>query len=226
MKRYLISIVFCITTLLSFGQVNPEKKVGSWYMLYGTHQVSEKLSVNTGVQLRYYEFITNYNLNLFYTGINYKINPNISFTFNYGYLDIDRSIEFTDIQNTIEHRFWEQISYKHNLWKIPLNHRFRLEHRFLHDINDNSVQNRIRYRLGTTIKLNELFYIVANNEFFFNFEGEPFRENRLYSGIGMRIDKTINLQFGFMNQYINDLNLERLQFGLYITTDFRNKKKD
>ena len=223
MKRYYISIVFSIITFLSFGQTNPEKEVGSWYMLFGIHQVSDKLSINTGMQFRYYELITNYNLNLFYTGINYEINPNTIVAFNYGYLDIDRSIEFTDIKNTIEHRFWEQISYKFKLSNIPINHRLRLEHRFLHDINDNSVQNRIRYRLGTTIKLNTTFYLALNNEFFLNFEGEPYRENRLYSGIGINVNKNMKLVFGYMNQYINKLNLNRLQFGFYIKTDLRKK---
>lgn len=223
MKRYVIILIFYLASISSFGQTNPENVTGSWYMLFGTHQVSNQLSINTGMQFRYYELITDYNLNLFYTGINYKLNSNTYFTFNYGYLDIDRSIEFTDISNTIEHRFWEQISYKHKLLKLSVNHRFRFEHRFLHDINDNSVQNRLRYRLGTNINLNSRLYLIANNEFFLNLEGKAFRENRLYFGLGIKLDKTINLQLGYLNQYINDLNLDRLQFGLYIKTDLRKK---
>ncbi|WCO02839.1 DUF2490 domain-containing protein [Psychroserpens ponticola] len=223
MKRYFISIVFCITTFLSFGQTNPEKELGSWYMLFGTHQVSGKLSINTGIQLRNYEVVSNYNLNLLYTGINYKIDSNILFTFNYGYLDIDKSIEFTNIKNTIEHRFWEQLSFKHKLSKIPINHRFRFEHRFLHDLTDNSIQNRIRYRLGTHIDLNQTFFIVANKEFFLNIKGETFRENRLYFGLGIKLNKQFKLQLGYLNQHINNLNLNRLQFGLYIKTDLRKR---
>jgi hypothetical protein len=215
--------MLCTFVLLSFGQTDPEKETGSWYMFLGIHQVSDHLSINTGMQFRYYELITDYNLNLFYTGLNYKVNSNTYLTFNYGYLDIDRSIEFTDISNTIEHRFWEQVSHKHKLWNLSIHHRFRLEHRFLHNINDNSVQNRIRYRLGTNISLNKTFYLIANNEFFLNLEGESFRENRLYFGLGISIDKNVQLQLGYLNQHINDLNLDRLQFGLYIKTDLRKK---
>ncbi|WP_084205863.1 DUF2490 domain-containing protein [Psychroserpens mesophilus] len=226
MKCYFLSIVFCIASLLSFGQINPEKRTGTWYMLFTTHQVSDKLSINAGMQLRYYELISNYNLDFFYTGLSYAINPKVNLTFNYGYLDIDRSIEFTDVTNTIEHRFYEQITYKHDLLKLPIRHRFRLEHRFLHDVFENENQNRIRYRLGTSVKLNTQFYITANNEFFLNLEGETFRENRLYTAFGIIINKNIKLEIGYMNQHINNLDLDRLQFGLYITTDFRIKKPD
>ena len=69
-------------------------------------------------------------------------------------------------------------------------------------------------------------YLIANNEFFLNLEGEPFRENRLYFGLGISIDKDIKLQLGYLNQHINELNLDRLQFGLYIKTDLRKKQKN
>ncbi|MCB0383356.1 MAG: DUF2490 domain-containing protein [Psychroserpens sp.] len=223
MKHYFIAITFCIGSLLSFGQSNPEKKTGTWYMFSGTHQISERLSINTGIQLRYYELMSNYNLDFFYSGVTYSINSNTLLTCNYGYLDIDRSIEFTNITNTIEHRLWEQITYNHNLSKIPIHHRFRLEHRFLHDIFENTIQNRLRYRLGTTIKLNNTYYINANNEFFLNLEGEAFRENRLYIAFGFHIHKTIKVELGYLNQHINALNLDRLQVGLHIKTDLRKK---
>ena len=224
MKRYCMAIVFCITTLLSFAQTNPEKEIGTWYMLFGTHQISDRFSLNTGMQLRYYELISNYNLDYFYTGLNYEINPKTILTVNYGYLDIDRSIEFSDITNTIEHRFFEQLTYKHQLVNLPVYHRFRLEHRFLHDVFVNSIQNRVRYRLGTSIKLNTVVYVTVNNEFFFNLEDEPFRENRLYAAFGLVINKNIKIELGYMNHHINNLNLDRLQFGIYIKTDFRRKK--
>ncbi|NRA91143.1 MAG: DUF2490 domain-containing protein, partial [Psychroserpens sp.] len=201
----------------------PEDELGSWYMLFGKHEISDTISINTGMQFRYYEVISNYNLNLFYTGINYHFNSNTYFTFNYGYLDIDHSIEFTDIKNTIEHRFWEQIYHRHQLGSIPLNHRVRLEHRFLHLMDENTIQNRIRYRIGTKLPFNKTFGLVINNEFLLNLEGEAFRENRAYAAIETRFSKTFQLQLGYMKQHINGLKLDRLQFGLYVFIDWRKK---
>jgi hypothetical protein len=221
MKYYFTLIVFCIAILLSHSQVNPEKELGSWYMLYGTFRVSDKISINTGIELRYYEIITNYNLDLFGTGMSYHINPKTALTVNYSYLDIDRSIEFTEISNTIEHRLYEQINNKHNLWNLPINHRLRIEHRFLHTMNDNTIQNRLRYRLGTKIKLGRTFYITTNHELFVNFTEEVFRENRTYVALGIRLHKTLKLQLGYMKQHINNLNLDRLQIGIYLNTDLR-----
>jgi hypothetical protein len=221
MKYYLTIVVFCAAIVLGQAQVNPEKQLGSWYMLFGNHRVSESISINTGIQLRYYEVITNYNLDLFYTGFNYHVNPNTFLTLNYGYLDIDRSIEFTTIKNTIEHRVWEQVSHKHNPWNIPIHHRLRLEHRFLHTMDDNTIQNRVRYRLGSKIKLNQTLFLEIHNEFFINFTEEVFRENRAYVALGINLHSNLKLQLGYMKHHINNLNLNRLQFGLYLNTDFR-----
>ncbi|MFD2914696.1 DUF2490 domain-containing protein [Psychroserpens luteus] len=221
MKYYFTLIVFCTAIVLGHSQVNPEKQLGSWYMLYGTFRVSDKISINTGIELRYYEIITNYNLDLFGTGMSYHINPKTALTVNYSYLDIDRSIEFTEISNTIEHRLYEQINNKHNLWNLPINHRLRIEHRFLHTINDNTIQNRLRYRLGTKIKLNKTLYIAVSNEIFVNFTEDVFRENRTYAALGIRLHKTLKLQLGYMKQHINNLNLDRLQIGIYLNTDLR-----
>jgi len=224
-RHYLTLAVFCFAFMLGYTQVNPEEELGSWYMFIGTHRVSDNISINTGVQFRYYEVFTNYNLDLFYTGLNYHINPNTVLTLNYGYLDIDRSIEFTTIKNTIEHRVYEQISHKHQLWEIPIHHRLRLEHRFLHTMTKNTIQNRLRYRLGTNIKLNTTLFLVVHNEFFLNFTEEAFRENRAYAALGITINKSIKLQLGYMKHHINDFNLNRLQFGLYLNTDLRKKSK-
>ena len=221
MKYYLTLMVFCTVIGFCHSQENPENKLGSWYMFYSTHRVSDKISINTGIEFRYYEVITNYNLDLFGTGISYHINPNTALTVNYSYLDIDRSIEFTEISNTIEHRFYEQISNKHKLWNLPINHRLRVEHRFLHTMDNNTVQNRLRYRLGTKIKLNKTLHIAANNELFVNFTDEVFRENRAYLALGFNVDKTIKLQLGYMRQHINNLDLDRLQIGIYLNTDLR-----
>lgn len=223
MKRYLLLVVFCIAPLLSISQPNAEDELGAWYMLFAKHQISEKVSINTGMQFRYYEPITNYNLNLFYTGVNYHLNSKTYFTVNYGYLDIDRSIEFTDIKNTIEHRLWEQVYYKHTLFKIPINHRLRLEHRFLHNIGDNSIQNRIRYRLGTKVLFHSMFYAAINNEFFINLEGEVFRENRAYAALGVKVNDAFHFEFGYMKQHINNLHLNRLQLGLYLDFNWETK---
>ncbi|MEY8847603.1 DUF2490 domain-containing protein [Psychroserpens sp. XS_ASV72] len=222
MKRYWLILVFYFVSNVVCPQTNPEDKLGTWFMYNGKHQLSEKFSINSGVQFRYYEPSTNYNLNLFYTGFNYHIGSQTFATFNYGYLDIDRSIEFSDVKNTIEHRFWEQIYRKHKLYGIALNHRLRLEHRFLHD-HENTLQNRIRYRLGSSIPINSRFSFLVSNEFFVNLEGDPFRENRIYGALDIQIDKHVKINLGYLRQHINNLNLNRLQVGMHITTDLRKK---
>lgn len=224
MKTYISFIIFTLHILLGYSQSSPENKLGSWYMFDGTHKVSEKWSVKTGVQLRSFEVTDNINLLFLYTGANYHLNKSILLTLAYCYLDIDRSYALTGETHLYENRPYEQISYKHQLLQLPIYHRLRLEHRFLNYRHDHTILNRVRYRIGTKIKLSKTVFVNLNNEFFANLKDDVFTENRLVGTFGFNLSKTTNIQLGYMNHKLNGLNLHRLQVGLYLKTDFTKKK--
>ena len=73
MKYLLTTIVLIISISNSYSQ-SPEDKLGSWYMLDGTHKVADKWSVKTGFQLRSFEVLDNLNLLFYYAGANYHLN--------------------------------------------------------------------------------------------------------------------------------------------------------
>lgn len=124
-----IFLVFAIN--LSFSQTTPKDKVGAWYMFDATHKVTNKLSIKSGVQLRSFEVLDNINLLFLYTGINYHLNKKTTLTLAYCFLDIDRSFIITGESHLYENRPYEQISYKQKLFKHPIQHRLRLEQRFI-----------------------------------------------------------------------------------------------
>jgi hypothetical protein len=223
--KYLITTLVLILTLTySHSQNTPEDHLGAWYMLDGTHRVSDNFSIKTGIQLRSFEVFDNMNLLFYYTGVNYHLNKKITFTVAYCYLDIDRSYSISGENHLYENRPYEQIDYKQETFKLPIYHRLRLEHRFLNYQHNHTNLHRFRYRLGTKIKLNETLFINVNNEFFANLKGEVFTENRFYAALGFKISNSNNIQFGYLNHEINKLNLHRLQIGLFIKTDLRKKK--
>jgi hypothetical protein len=213
MKYYLI-IFFTLIFNFSYAQLNPESKLGSWYIYCGKHQVSDKLSFNSGLQLWFYNTTSNYNLFLGLLGANYHISPKTYITLNYCYLDI----ESTKNIETKENRLCEQIGYKQQLFKIPIDHRLCIEQRFQNVLNSNYLNHRLRYRLGTKLDLNKTLFIRVSDEIFANFKNEVFNQNRFYSAFGIKLTKSNNIQFGYLNQRLNGVNLHRLQVGIYIKT--------
>lgn len=224
MKRLLIIFVFCLNIALGFCQSNPEKKLGSWFTYSGTHKISEKISIHTCSQLWLYEVGDNFNLIFLSSGLNYYISPKLIANVSYGYLDIDSAFN-TNSNHTFENRVFEQITYKHTISKLPIDHRFRVEQRFLNTPVTNKTNHRLRYRLGTSIKLDKYLFIRLNNEFFTTLNKGFTTENRFYSALGINISKSNNLQMGYVNRKINGLNLHRIEIGYYIKTNHIKKTK-
>ena len=223
MKNLLTILLFILTITLSYSQTTPEDKFGAWYMLDATHKIADKFSIKTGLQLRSFEVLDNINLLLYYTGANYYLNKKTTLTLAYCFLDIDRSFSITGESHLYENRPYEQVSYKQQLFKQPIQHRLRLEHRFLNFQHTQTTLHRLRYRLGTKIKLNRTLFLNINNEIFANFKDQVFTENRFYAALGFNLSKSNNIQLGYLNHEINKLNLNRLQVGLFIKTDLRKK---
>ena len=92
-------------------------------------------------------------------------------------------------------------------------------------IHIHTTLHRLRYRLGTKVKLSNNLFFNISNEVFANFKNQVFTENRFYAAVGFNISKSNNIQLGYLNHEINKLNLNRLQVGLFIKTDLRKKTK-
>jgi len=224
MKYLLTTIVLIISISNSYSQ-SPEDKLGSWYMLDGTHKVADKWSVKTGLQLRSFEVLDNLNLLFYYAGANYHLNKKTTLTLVYCYLDIDRSYLLAGESHLYENRPYEQISYTQSTKSLPIYHRVRLEHRFLNYQHTQTTLHRFRYRLGTKVKLSDKMFFNINNEIFMNLQDQVFTENRFYAAIGFNVSKTSNFQLGYLNHEINKSNLNRLQVGYFFKTDLRKKVK-
>lgn len=212
--KYQLVLLFALIFIASKAQTNPETQLGSWYMYHGTHRVSKMFAITSALQLRYYEPVSNYNLFFGLIGISYHMAPKSSIAINYAFLDI---ASFTGVKHS-ENRVSEQISYKQSLFKILLDHRFRLEHQFKNIPNNRSLNNRIRYRLGTKLNLVGHLFIRITDEIFVNFKNKIFNQNRFYSALGIKLNAISNLQFGLLNQQINGLNLNRFQLCVFINT--------
>jgi hypothetical protein len=119
-----------------------------------------------------------------------------------------------------EHRAWQQIFYKHSLSKLKIDHRLRLEQRFIESqtmVNNEIVregytnkQHRLRYRImvrmplnGPTIEAKSIFLSLYDEAFLSWGKSVTFHEpdqNRIFAGLGYQYDKALTFQGGFLYQ--------------------------
>ncbi|KJD34274.1 hypothetical protein PK35_00135 [Tamlana nanhaiensis] len=227
MKKYVIFLLAFFTISCGMSQTAIEDKLGSWFTYGANYKVSNKISVSNVVQSWHYEIADNFNFLFTSIAINYHVSSKIITSVSYGFNDIDCGFNKQGT-HTYENRFYEQISMKQNIGKLPFDLRLRLEQRILNKPapTDNAFHNRTRYRLGTKIKLNNTFFIRLNNEFIWTIQttkNDGFTENRAYAALGINILKSTNLQVGYLNRKIKGLDLHRLQLGLFYSIDFRKQ---
>jgi hypothetical protein len=135
------------------------------------------------------------------------IHPTKKLTLSTGY---DRNSDWTHEVKFNENRFWQQIAYSQNfknVKRLKLSHRFRAEERRFDHIGTSV---RLRYRAKATYDLgrNKKWYLAASNEILMNantIKGRKsgFSEDRVFIGIGRRINKYITAEIGYQPALIN-----------------------
>lgn len=224
MKFFLPTLILLSISIHLYAQKNTEDYLGSWYTLGLNHRFTEHFSVTPYAELRFYEPTSNYNLTFLSLNGNYHFKNNQTLTVAFAYLDIDSVFDADNKPNTKEHRLLEQYAKKHTIGVLNIQHRFRLEQRFLEFTDRNELQNRFRYRLNLKYNVNKMLFLSLTEEPFVNFQDQVFHENRFYIGIGFNVLKQAQLQMGYLKHHIRQSNLNRIQIGISIQTDSRKTK--
>lgn len=223
MTNKTLLLLFLFLSFQLFAQEAGENKLGSWHMYFGTNKISDKLSLHTEAQLRYYENGKNFNQLLLRTGLNYHINPNAIATLGYGHITTDGTFEeFPDETNSIEHRIFEQFILKNKVWEFNFEHRYRLEQRFIDFGDHNDTQHRARYRIQLTLPLTDIFFLNFYDEVFLNLQDEVFGQNRLYGALGLNVTHNLSAQVGYLKNHFPSANFDRLQIGIFYNPDLRS----
>ena len=125
----------------------------------------------------------------------------------------------TDDKNSVnEHRIYQQFITKQSIGKLKLSHRYRFEQRFVED----DFKMRLRYFLSFKLpfKTNEegdyKWYASAYNEIFLNTESSVFDRNRLYGGLGYKLNKSIRFEVGYMNQFFETSSRDQLNIITFV----------
>lgn len=229
MIKKVLPLFLLLVSIVSNAQEPGEDEWGAWYMYFGTNKVSEKFSIHTEAQFRYYETTSNFNQLLLRTGLNYHIDPNAIATIGYGYIDTDNSFMETPGEvNSIEHRIFEQFILKNKVWELLFEHRYRLEQRFLDFGDATDTQHRARYRIQMTLPLTDTFFLNFYDELFINLQDELFGQNRLYGAVGVNITENSSMQVGYLRNQFSNAVYDRLQVAVFFNPDLSglfSKKK-
>ena len=214
----------CLFATYSFAQPAGRKVVdqsAQWFATTANLKVSNRLTILLDGQYRYIEghpqqFQAR-------TGLEVKINDHLSiiplayvYTWNsiYGHLP-------SHYANN-EHRIWQQAFYKHDVWKMKIDHRVRVEERFMQRKPDESYsankQIRLRYRFMARLPLNsekiepKTVFASAYDEVFYSCgealgfgEYVTFHEpdqNRIFLGAGYQVNKELSLTLGGLYQML------------------------
>jgi len=224
-KKYIVIVVACLCMSFTVnGQNNGESTLGSWYEITSSNRISDKISVSAS--------LTNWNyqlpaekpqLILGIVGLNYHINKNVVAGIGYGRADIDSSFEENDIPNIKENRILEQISIKHKSSKIGWSHRFRLEQRFLEYPIEDKLKHRLRYRFKGNLPINETLFISVYDEIHFVLNEFDFHQNRAAAALGVKLNKNINVQLGYVRHSYKTKSFNRLSLQVNLKYDFRKE---
>ncbi len=206
-------------TTFFFAQKND---LGAWYMYFGNNKISKKLNWHNEIQYRSFDGGTDLEQLLIRTGIGYDLSENNNnILLGYGFI-LSQPYMDGEKQENIEHRIFQQYITKQKFGRFNIQHRYRLEERFLEE----DFRMRFRYYLNFNIPINnkemlpKTFYASVYNEIFLHLDSPAFDRNRVYGALGYVISKNLRIEAGYMNQIQENKNRGQIQIGFYNNISF------
>ena len=220
-----IRLIIITITLTLFSTVYGQKSdVGNWFIYFGNQSINKKFNWWNEVQYRNYNFAGDLQQLLLRTGVGYNLTENNNnILLGYAYILSQNYVANTDDKiTTNEHRIYQQFITKQNFGRFFIQHRYRVEERFLED----DFKMRFRYFLSLNIPITKktmaenAIYLSAYNEIFINKKAPTFDRDRIYGGLGYVINKDFKIEVGFMSQVLEKTNRNQFQIILFNNLPF------
>lgn len=218
-RSQLFKLSFALTILISFfipktSLKAQDNQFGNWYAWFNNVKFNDKWGMNNDIQFRAGRDWTENSLLLIRPGINYYVNDHQTASAGYATTLVTHQLTEGQRRQT-EHRIWEQYIITGKLFNISVQHRFRLEQRFLKQAVETVFAQRARYFIRGIIPMNNPvgqpfnkgWFMALQNELFFNIQhkgkvnGSLFDQNRAYIAFGHRFSSKYDLELGYMNQF-------------------------
>jgi len=237
MKRWICWMVFLLFADYGMAQTT----FNGWLGSFNSFKINKRFSIHLDVQARSSDQLEHLGTFIFRPGVNLHFRKNMFFTAGYALVENRRSIQ--GVAGYVpEHRIWQQLVLNHHAGFIPVQHRLRLEQRFIGkysltngelETDGNRFAHRLRYFVRSIIPFNgskpftQGVFAAIQNEVFMNIgdksavNGRFFDQNRLYLALGYRLSQKVDLEGGYLNQYISGANktitrAHIVQLGTYL----------
>lgn len=215
----MIRLLFLLFLMLPLSLGAQSSDLGNWIIYIGNKQLNSKWNIHHEVQYRNYNAIGDLEQLLLRTGAGYNLTDRSNVLLGYGYILSENYIGNSDDKVSVnEHRIFQQFTTKQTIGKVNLSHRYRFEQRFV----EGDFKMRARYFLSLNIPLtnkesgNNPFYLSAYNEIFLNTESAVFDRNRVYGGLGYRINKNVKVELGYMNQFFETGSRDQINMITFV----------
>ncbi|TDH26634.1 DUF2490 domain-containing protein [Segetibacter sp. 3557_3] len=198
------------------GRLSDHNTIG-WYTTTITPRINDKVSGHIEYQWRRNKLVKDWQQSLLRVGLNYKLNPNVTFHVGYGWIETFAYGEYPIAavpKRFPEHRIYEQVVINAPLGKASLLHRLRLEQRWVGRLNAPTSEkaneyiylNRLRYMPRLDVPIKGKFYAALYDEIFIGFGeniGENvFDQNRVGILAGYKAGTKFRVEAGFLNQTV------------------------
>ena len=207
-----ISIIALFLFLMPFSTFAQDSDLGNWILLFGNKKINNKVNWHHEVQHRNYNAIGDLEQLLIRTGLGYSVANNTNLLLGYGFIRSENYTLADEKAVVNEHRIFQQVITKQSVDKLRLQHRYRFEQRFVEE----DFRLRFRYFLGLAYPLKEYaespkeLYLTMYNEIFLNTRDNVFDRNRLYGGLGYKLNDKLRFELGYMNQFLNNGNRDQI----------------
>jgi hypothetical protein len=208
--------------LKSYFAMSQQSNLGNWLIVFGNKEINEKINWHHEVQYRNYDAIGDLEQLLIRTGIGYNLTQNTNLLGGYGYILSDNYIANSNTKIDFEeHRIYQQLIIKNRINKLSVQHRYRFEQRFFGSDRPDQFKLRFRYFINMNLPITHFpngrqLYLSAYNEVFLNTEGIIFDRNRLYGGLGFKLNKSLKFEIGYMNQLFTNSGRDQLNVVTFI----------
>lgn len=212
MNKFFVAILFLFTSTFVFSQTSD---LGNWMIYFGNKQINSKWNWHHEVQYRNYNAIGDLEQLLLRTGIGYNLTENNNnILLGYGFINSQNYILDTDDKIGInEHRVFQQFITRQRFGRLKLQHRYRVEQRW---VENQDFKLRFRYFLAFNIPVNKqdmvdnALYVSLYNEVFLNHKNNIFDRNRIYGGLGYKLNSLIRFEVGYMSQVYSHGNRSQI----------------
>ncbi|PWH85986.1 DUF2490 domain-containing protein [Brumimicrobium oceani] len=214
------NIFILLLVLLPLHGLTQKSDFGNWLNYFGSKTIKDNFNWHHEAQYRNYNEIGDLEQLLLRTGLGYNLTENNNnILLGYGFIRSENYIGTTDEKAIInEHRIYQQFITKQSFGRVSFQHRYRFEQRFVED----KFRMRFRYFLSTNIALtnptivDNTFYLSAYNEIFLNTTKTIFDRNRLYGGLGYKLNNNLRFEVAYMNQFLDKRQRDQLNINIFL----------